>query len=138
MVQLLYTMLNLRLKMSEKDLRESEELNNFTAAAAELQLVNINDLSRIQVCSMNACVCLCAYVCERERYRGKGMDMKGLRTCRFISTEYRTYIACRAACLAGLFMSVCKSVSPASSLSVSPMPVPYLSISHPPLRPPFL
>jgi hypothetical protein len=67
LVQLLYTMLNLRLKMSEKDLRESEELNNFTAAAAELQLVNINDLSRIQVCSMSACVCLCAHVCERER-----------------------------------------------------------------------
>ena len=70
MVQLLYTMLNLRLKMPEKDLRESEELNNFTAAAAELQLVNINDLSRIQVCNMSACVCLCAYVFEREREIG--------------------------------------------------------------------
>ena len=44
MVQLLYTMLNLRLKLPEKDLRDSEELNNFGAAAAELQLVNINDL----------------------------------------------------------------------------------------------
>ena len=30
-------------------LKDSEELNNFTASAAELQLVNINDLSRIQL-----------------------------------------------------------------------------------------
>jgi hypothetical protein len=47
--ELLYTMLNLRLKLPEKDLRDSEELNNFGAAAAELQLVNINDL-RCAVC----------------------------------------------------------------------------------------
>jgi hypothetical protein len=47
--ELLYTMLNLRLKYPDKDLRDTEELNNFTAAAAELQLVNINDLSRIQL-----------------------------------------------------------------------------------------
>ena len=32
-----------------QDLRDSEELNNFSAAAAELQLVNINDLGRIQL-----------------------------------------------------------------------------------------
>ncbi|KAJ1483493.1 hypothetical protein T484DRAFT_1800129 [Baffinella frigidus] len=31
------------------ELKDSEELNNFTAAAAELQLVNINDLTRIQL-----------------------------------------------------------------------------------------
>lgn len=44
-------MLNLRLSLSQRgqDLKDSEELNNFTAAAAELQLVNINDLSRIQL-----------------------------------------------------------------------------------------
>ena len=50
--ELLYTMLNLRLSLSNRpgyDLKDSEELNNFTAAAAELQLVNINDLSRIQL-----------------------------------------------------------------------------------------
>uniref|UniRef100_A0A7S0QMA7 Myosin motor domain-containing protein n=1 Tax=Cryptomonas curvata TaxID=233186 RepID=A0A7S0QMA7_9CRYP len=47
--ELLYTMLNLRLKYPDRDLRDTEELNNFTAAAAELQLVNINDLSRIQL-----------------------------------------------------------------------------------------
>uniref|UniRef100_A0A7S0HDG8 Myosin motor domain-containing protein n=1 Tax=Hanusia phi TaxID=3032 RepID=A0A7S0HDG8_9CRYP len=50
--ELLYTMLNLRLSLSHRpgyDLKDSEELNNFTAAAAELQLVNINDLSRIQL-----------------------------------------------------------------------------------------
>eukprot|EP00277_Geminigera_cryophila_P040672 CAMPEP_0173100170 /NCGR_PEP_ID=MMETSP1102-20130122/36030_1 /TAXON_ID=49646 /ORGANISM="Geminigera sp., Strain Caron Lab Isolate" /LENGTH=751 /DNA_ID=CAMNT_0013993533 /DNA_START=63 /DNA_END=2318 /DNA_ORIENTATION=+ len=49
--ELLYTMLNLRLSLSQRgqDLKDSEELNNFTAAAAELQLVNINDLSRIQL-----------------------------------------------------------------------------------------
>jgi hypothetical protein len=134
-MQLLYTMLNLRLKMPEKDLRESEELNNFTAAAAELQLVNINDLSRIQVCNMSACVCLCACVCAPEREIGRGMDMKGLRTCRCISTEYRTCTACRAACMAGLLTSVCKSVSPTSSLSLSPMPLPYLS--PPPYSLPF-
>jgi hypothetical protein len=37
------------LKYPDRDLRDTEELNNFTAAAAELQLVNINDLSRIQL-----------------------------------------------------------------------------------------
>mmetsp|Transcript_68386 Transcript_68386/g.142565 ORF Transcript_68386/g.142565 Transcript_68386/m.142565 type:complete len:1429 (-) Transcript_68386:617-4903(-) len=48
--ELLYTLLNLRLNSGpEKDLRDTDELNNFTAAAAELQLVNINDLSRIQL-----------------------------------------------------------------------------------------
>ena len=47
--ELLYTMLNLRSRLAGRDLRESEDLNNFTAAAAELQLVNINDLSRIQL-----------------------------------------------------------------------------------------
>jgi hypothetical protein len=36
--ELLYTMLNLRLKLADRDLRDSEELNNFTAAAAELQV----------------------------------------------------------------------------------------------------
>jgi hypothetical protein len=47
--ELLYTMLSLRLKYPDRDIRELEELNNFTASAAELQLVNINDLSRIQL-----------------------------------------------------------------------------------------
>lgn len=49
--ELLYTMLNLRLSLQTRpgDLKDSEELNNFTAAAAELQLVNINDLTRIQL-----------------------------------------------------------------------------------------
>ena len=47
--ELLYTMLNLRSRLAGRDLRESEDLNNFTAAAAELQLLNINDLSRIQL-----------------------------------------------------------------------------------------
>ena len=50
--ELLYTMLNLRLSLSQRGqdlLKDSEELNNFTASAAELQLVNINDLSRIQL-----------------------------------------------------------------------------------------
>ena len=63
------------------------------------------------------------------------MDMKGLRTCLCLSTEYRIYTACRAACMAGILMSVCKSVSPTSSLSLSPMPLPYLSISRPPPTP---
>mmetsp|Transcript_42106 Transcript_42106/g.99940 ORF Transcript_42106/g.99940 Transcript_42106/m.99940 type:complete len:1472 (-) Transcript_42106:191-4606(-) len=50
--ELLYTMLNLRLAIQSRpgnELKDSEELNNFTAAAAELQLVNINDLTRIQL-----------------------------------------------------------------------------------------
>ena len=47
--ELLHTMLSMRARNPGRDLRGSEELNNFTAAAAELQLVNINDLSRIQL-----------------------------------------------------------------------------------------
>ena len=51
MLNLLLLMLDVRLLLSQRgqDLKDSEELNNFTAAAAELQLVNINDLSRIQL-----------------------------------------------------------------------------------------
>ena len=47
--ELLHSMLSMRARNPGRDLRGSEELNNFTAAAAELQLVNINDLSRIQL-----------------------------------------------------------------------------------------
>jgi hypothetical protein len=48
--ELLYAMLSLRVNyVDAAHIKDTEELNNFTQSAAELQLVNINDLSRIQV-----------------------------------------------------------------------------------------
>jgi hypothetical protein len=78
--ELLYTMLNLRTKYPGRDLRGSEELNNFTAAAAELQLVNINDLTRIQLLAffLNA-YNLMALHAHVVRGSTDGTDFKALR-----------------------------------------------------------
>jgi hypothetical protein len=78
--ELLYTMLNLRTKYPGRDLRGTEELNNFTAAAAELQLVNINDLTRIQLLAffLNA-YNLMALHAHVVRGSTDGTDFKALR-----------------------------------------------------------
>ena len=47
--ELLYKMLNLRLKYPNRDFRETEDLKKFNFASAELQTVNINNLSRLEL-----------------------------------------------------------------------------------------
>ncbi len=49
--ELLYKMINMRLKYPNKDLRETEDFKKFTAASAELQFVNINDMSKNKIIS---------------------------------------------------------------------------------------
>jgi hypothetical protein len=47
--ELLYKMLNLRLKYPNRDFRDMEDLKKFNAASAELQTVNINELTRLEL-----------------------------------------------------------------------------------------
>ena len=47
--ELLYKMLNLRLKYPNRDFREMEDLKKFNTASAELQTVNINELTRLEL-----------------------------------------------------------------------------------------
>jgi hypothetical protein len=49
--ELLYKMINIRLKHPDKDLCNTEDLKTFTSASAELQFVNINDMSRQKIIS---------------------------------------------------------------------------------------
>ena len=47
--ELLYKMINLRLNKPDKDFRKLEEFKRFTLSSAELQFVNINEMSRQKI-----------------------------------------------------------------------------------------
>ena len=81
--ELLYAMINLQVKFAGKtrELRDSDDFDKFTAAAAELQLVNINDLSRIQLLAFFLnCYNLMVLHAHTVRGQESGREVKARRT----------------------------------------------------------